>query len=277
MSEHKFPTEVIDLPSQGKVYPKDSPLADGKVELKYMTTKEEDILMSQNLIKKGVVIDKLIDSLIVTKGVNQNDLDISLQADNVLVSGKIDIQYGFESISDDIVTDLIVELIPAADEGYERENVEISIEINDDGEIIWNATVAPGKWVFHAESPNYHMVVYDAFEAEIIDGGVHNTTIKAGGYLPISTRWTDFSGDERDILTLESTNSTITNLVPLTLTLNEAKWNITVSETAEIWLLPAGSLQISGEFTVLEMDMDCLLYTSPSPRDRQKSRMPSSA
>ena len=24
-------------------------------------------------------------------------------------------------------------------------------------------------------------------------------------------------------------------------------------------------------------DIDCLLYTSPSPRDRQKSRMPSSA
>ena len=60
MAEHKFPTEVIDLPSQGKVYPKDSPLSDGKIELKYMTTKEEDILMSQNLIKKGVVIDKLI-------------------------------------------------------------------------------------------------------------------------------------------------------------------------------------------------------------------------
>ena len=28
--------------------------------------------------------------------------------------------------------------------------------------------------------------------------------------------------------------------------------------------------------SVLE-DIDCLLYTSPSPRDRQKSRMPSSA
>ena len=64
MAEHKFPTEVIDLPSQGKVYPKDSPLSDGKIELKYMTTREEDILMSQNLIKKGVVIDKLLDSLI---------------------------------------------------------------------------------------------------------------------------------------------------------------------------------------------------------------------
>ena len=39
MSEHKFPTEVIDLPSQGKVYPKDSPLADGKVELKWNSNK----------------------------------------------------------------------------------------------------------------------------------------------------------------------------------------------------------------------------------------------
>ena len=39
-----------------------------------MTTKEEDILMSENLIKKGVVIDKLLDSLIVTKGVKQEHL-----------------------------------------------------------------------------------------------------------------------------------------------------------------------------------------------------------
>ena len=35
MSEYKFPTEVIDLPSAGKVYPKDSPLSSGKLELKY--------------------------------------------------------------------------------------------------------------------------------------------------------------------------------------------------------------------------------------------------
>ena len=73
MSEHKFPTEVIDLPSQGKVYSKDSPLTDGKVELKYMTTREEDILMSEKLIKKGVVLDKLLDSLIVSDGVKTDD------------------------------------------------------------------------------------------------------------------------------------------------------------------------------------------------------------
>ena len=92
MAEHKFPTEVIDLPSQGKVYPKDSPLSDGKIELKYMTTKEEDILMSQNLIKKGVVIDKLIDSLIVTDGVKQDDLILG-DKNAVLVAAHI-LAYG---------------------------------------------------------------------------------------------------------------------------------------------------------------------------------------
>jgi len=92
MSEHKFPTEVIDLPSGGKVYPKDSPLAEGKIELKYMTTKEEDILMSENLIKKGVVIDKLLDSLIVTKGVKQQDLILG-DKNAVLVASRI-LAYG---------------------------------------------------------------------------------------------------------------------------------------------------------------------------------------
>ena len=81
MSEHKFPTEVIDLPSRGQVYPKESPLSEGKLELKYMTTREEDILMSENLIKKGVVIDKLLDSLIVTEGVNQDQLILGDKTD----------------------------------------------------------------------------------------------------------------------------------------------------------------------------------------------------
>ena len=94
MSELKFPTEVIDLPSGGKVYGKESPLAEGKLEIKYMTTKEEDILMSENLIKKGVVIDKLLDSLIVTKGVTSDDLIIG-DKNAVLVAARI-LAYGPE-------------------------------------------------------------------------------------------------------------------------------------------------------------------------------------
>lgn len=73
-SNSPYPTEVIDLPSKGVFYPENSPLRSGQIEIKYMTAKEEDILTSTNLIQKGVVLDKLIDSLIATKGVKSADL-----------------------------------------------------------------------------------------------------------------------------------------------------------------------------------------------------------
>jgi hypothetical protein len=74
--ENKFsmPTEVIDLPSKGLVYPETSPLSSGKIEMKYMTAKEEDILTNQNYIQKGTVLDELIKSLITTPGVKYEDL-----------------------------------------------------------------------------------------------------------------------------------------------------------------------------------------------------------
>ena len=74
MAEFKFPTEVIDLPSKGIVYSKENPLSSGKVEMKYMTAKEEDILTNQSYIQKGTVLDKLLQSLIVDKKINLDDL-----------------------------------------------------------------------------------------------------------------------------------------------------------------------------------------------------------
>ena len=70
-----FPTEVVSLPSQGKVYPEGNPLSSGQIEMKYMTAREEDILTSANLIKQGVVLDKLMQSLIVSP-IKYNDLII---------------------------------------------------------------------------------------------------------------------------------------------------------------------------------------------------------
>ena len=72
-NKQKFPSEVIDLPSKGKLYPQESPLSKGKLEIKYMTAKEEDILTNQSYIKKGVVLDKLFKALIVTP-CDYNDL-----------------------------------------------------------------------------------------------------------------------------------------------------------------------------------------------------------
>ena len=65
MANFKFPTEMVELPSKGHFYLDGHPLSKGKVEIKYMTAKEEDILTSQNLIQQGTVIDTLLQSLIV--------------------------------------------------------------------------------------------------------------------------------------------------------------------------------------------------------------------
>ena len=74
MSEFKFPTEEVELPSKGLIYSKDNPLSSGKVEIKYMTAKEEDILSNQSFIKKGVVLEKLLKSVIINKDINVDDL-----------------------------------------------------------------------------------------------------------------------------------------------------------------------------------------------------------
>jgi len=74
MSEFKLPTEQVELPSKGLLYPEDNPLASGQVEIKYMTAKEEDILTNQSYIKKGIVLDKLLQSLIVDKAIKYDDL-----------------------------------------------------------------------------------------------------------------------------------------------------------------------------------------------------------
>ena len=90
----QYHSEVVDLASGGKGYPKDHPLSSGKIELKYMTTREEDILTSQNLIKQGIVIDKLLESLILTPNVNVDDILMG-DKNGLLVAARI-LAYGPE-------------------------------------------------------------------------------------------------------------------------------------------------------------------------------------
>lgn len=107
-TQQTFPTEHIELPSKGLLYPTDSPLASGVVEMKYMTAKEEDILTNQNFIQKGIVIDKLLQSLIVDKNIKYGDLLIGdknalLVAARVLGYGKdYEITYAGEPYTVDL-------------------------------------------------------------------------------------------------------------------------------------------------------------------------------
>jgi len=88
--ENKFtmPTEVIDLPSKGLIYPESSSLSSGKIEMKYMTAKEEDILTNQAYIQKGTVLDELIKSLIVNPDVKYEDLIVG-DKNALLVAARI--------------------------------------------------------------------------------------------------------------------------------------------------------------------------------------------
>jgi hypothetical protein len=69
-----FSTEVISLPSKGLCYPEGHPLAKGEITIKLMTAKEEDILTSSNLVRKGIHIDKLLESIVVEPGVKTDEL-----------------------------------------------------------------------------------------------------------------------------------------------------------------------------------------------------------
>lgn len=72
--EVKYPTEIIPLPTKGWFYSEGNPLSSGEIEIKQMTAKEEDILANQDLIKKGKVLDKLLESLVVNKDIKIADI-----------------------------------------------------------------------------------------------------------------------------------------------------------------------------------------------------------
>lgn len=108
-SKFSLPTEMVELPSKGLLYPKESALSAGKIEMKYMTAKEEDILTNINFIKNGTVIDKLLQSLIITP-IDYNELLVGdknaiMVAARILAYGK---DYEVEHRGETITVDLSI-------------------------------------------------------------------------------------------------------------------------------------------------------------------------
>ena len=102
-----FPAEEVTLPSKGLLYPEDSPLRKGVIEMKYMTAREEDILSNPNLIENGTVIDKLLESLIVTP-IDYNTL-LTGDKDAILIAARVlgyGSEYAFEYRGEEMTIDL---------------------------------------------------------------------------------------------------------------------------------------------------------------------------
>ena len=139
--DYPFPTEVISLPSKGLTYPEGNPLSKGELTIKLMTAKEEDILTSTNLLRKGIVLDKLLESIVVEPGVHINDLLIG-DKNAILISSRI-LAYGPEynvTITDpnenepvDVVVDMTQLKIKEIDESQLNRNNEYEFKLPKTG------------------------------------------------------------------------------------------------------------------------------------------------
>ena len=134
-SKFKIPTETVELPSKGLLYPKDSPLAKGEIEMKYMTAKEEDILTNQNYIRNGTVIDKLLKSLIVTEGVKYTDILVG-DKNAIMIAARI-LAYG-----------------PDYEFGWSGDNIKVDLSEIDNKEIDESLFKNGNKFDFKLPSGN---------------------------------------------------------------------------------------------------------------------------
>jgi hypothetical protein len=101
-SENPFsfvvPTEFVELPSKGRFYPEGHPLHnEDTIEVKQMTAKEEDLLTSRALLKKGVALERLISSIIVNKTINPGTLLVG-DRNAILISARVS-GYGSEYVT----------------------------------------------------------------------------------------------------------------------------------------------------------------------------------
>lgn len=138
MAEFKLPTETIELPSKGLLYPSDNPLSSGTIEMKYMTAKEEDILTNQSYIQSGTVLDKLLQSLIVTK-ISYDDLLIGdknaiMIAARILGYGK---DYKFMYRGEEETVDLTkIENAPIHEEVQKATSNEFAFTLPNSGNVV---------------------------------------------------------------------------------------------------------------------------------------------
>lgn len=65
------PTEFVELPSKGLGYSDDHPLCGVDViEIRFMTAKDEDILTSETLLRKGIALERLLENIIIDKSID---------------------------------------------------------------------------------------------------------------------------------------------------------------------------------------------------------------
>jgi len=130
----KLPSDIVKLPSAGKIYPEDSLLRQGSVEMRHMTAYDEDILTNRSYINEGVVLDKLLDSLI-TSDIDINELAV-FDKEALIVNARIS-AYGSKYpivVIDPKTKNKIDRSIDLNDLKFKS----VDLDTNEDGECIYH-------------------------------------------------------------------------------------------------------------------------------------------
>jgi hypothetical protein len=132
------PTQPLDLPSKGLMYPESSPLSSGQVELNLPTAMHEDILTNKNFIQQGIVIDKFLQAIIASK-IDYNEL--LLGDKNAIMLGARILAYG---------SNYSFKYTPAG--SMTSEDVTVDLSLLKEKEINWDQ-VKKGKNEFDFQLP----------------------------------------------------------------------------------------------------------------------------
>jgi hypothetical protein len=249
--QSKFPTEIVELPSKGILYPEGSPLQEGKIEMKYMTAREEDILTSANLIRQGVVLDKLFQSMIISP-IKYNDLIVG-DKNAIMVAARI-LGYGKD---------------------YE---VEITDPFSPDDKqkvVIDLTSIQPKEYDFDSVTPNqneFEVTLPISKRQLVFRLMTHGLETKIKEEVKAQLKFTKASGVDRDLSTRmkcmivsidgNSERPYINNFVDNELFAQDAKFlrEQIKQKTPDLDMTFVFTSNITGESQVMEMPMDVSFF-----------------
>jgi hypothetical protein len=145
------PTAFVELPSQGRFYGEGHGLHNAEtIEIRHMTAKEEDILTSEALLKKGVAVDRMIQSVLVDKTIKVTDLLVG-DKNAIIIASRIT---GFGPHYETKIT------CPACTSTIDHSfNLE-ELDLVDQGELPENVTLLPnGNFEIHLSSIDFTVQV----------------------------------------------------------------------------------------------------------------------
>ena len=152
------------------------------------------------------------------------------------------------------LVDASIVLYPIA--GVERDAVHLTGTMNGTT-LEWSSSIQPGEWVVVVTQSNPGVngggVAIGLLDASVANGGNITMVMALGGYVDLSTAWTDIEQNEHHAGSDDAGASMIQDTVKLEVTFNDMSWVMALPATGELrQLFPEGSVSFDGEFMTVQ-------------------------